>query len=86
MQGDFWTVTIDFPAEMRRYFVYKGSVTVEGISLTIATLEDDHFDIAIIPKTWEMTNLSTLKTGGAVNLEADVIAKYVENIVRFGEK
>ena len=85
-QGDFWTVTIDFPKELRRYFVYKGSVTVEGISLTIAALEDGRFDIAVIPKTWEITNLSTLKIGDAVNLEADVIAKYVENIVRFGEK
>ncbi len=85
-EGDFWTLRIGFPAEMRRYFVFKGSVTVEGISLTIAALEDGHFDIAIIPKTWEMTNLSTLKSGDPVNLEADVIAKYVENIVRFGEK
>ncbi len=83
-EGDFWTVRIGFPAEMRRYFVFKGSVAVEGISLTIAAIEDTHFDIAVIPKTWEMTNLSTLNDGDAVNLEADVIAKYVENIVRFG--
>lgn len=85
-QGDFWTLRIGFPAEMRRYFVFKGSVTVEGISLTIAALEDGQFDIAIVPKTWEMTNLSTLKNGDAVNLEADVIAKYVENIVRYGDR
>lgn len=83
-EGDFWTVRIGFPTEMRRYFVFKGSVAVEGISLTIAAIEDTHFDIAAIPKTWEMTNLSTLDEGDAVNLEADVIAKYVENIVRFG--
>ncbi len=83
-EGDFWTVRIGFPTEMRRYFVFKGSVAVEGISLTIAAIEDTHFDIAVIPKTWEMTNLSTLDDGDAVNLEADVIAKYVENIVRFG--
>lgn len=83
-EGDFWTVRIGFPTEMRRYFVFKGSVAVEGISLTIAAIEDTHFDIAVIPKTWEMTNLSTLNDGDAVNLEADVIAKYVENIVRFG--
>ncbi|MBK9153478.1 MAG: riboflavin synthase [Chloracidobacterium sp.] len=79
--GDFWTVTIGYPAEMARYFVYKGSVAVEGISLTIAALADDHFEIAIIPKTWEMTNLSTLHAGDAVNLEADVIAKYVERMM-----
>lgn len=79
--GDFWTVRIGFPTEMARYLVYKGSVAVEGISLTIAALADTHFDIAIIPKTWELTNLSTLAPGDAVNLEADVIAKYVERMM-----
>lgn len=81
--GDFWTVRIGFPPEMGRYFVYKGSVTVEGISLTIAALKDAHFDIAVIPKTWEMTNLSSLQPGDAVNLEADVIAKYVERMLAY---
>lgn len=83
--GDFWTVRIGFPVEMARYFVYKGSVAVEGISLTIANLADDYFEIAIIPKTWELTNLSSLKPGDEVNLEADVIAKYVERIMLFGD-
>ena len=82
-KGDFWTVRIGFPPAMAKYLVYKGSVTVEGISLTVALLGDDHFDIAVIPKTWEMTNLSTLKPGNAVNLEADVIAKYVERIMMY---
>ena len=80
-EGDFWTVTIGYPVELARYFVEKGSVAVEGISLTIAALYDDSFDIAIIPKTWAVTNLSSLKPGDAVNLEADVIAKYVERIM-----
>lgn len=80
-EGDFWTVSIGFPADLGRYFVHKGSVAVEGISLTIAALAEKHFDIAVIPKTWEMTNLSSLKPGDAVNLEADVIAKYVERIL-----
>ena len=84
--GDFWTVRIGFPAEIGQYLVYKGSVSVEGISLTIANLADDYFEIAIIPKTWELTNLSGLKTGDAVNLEADVIAKYVERIMLYGQK
>lgn len=79
--GDFWTVRIRYPKEISRYLVFKGSVSVEGISLTIAALADDHFDIAIIPKTWELTNLSTLRPGDAVNLEADVIAKYVERMM-----
>jgi riboflavin synthase len=81
--GDFWTVTIGFPAEIARYFVYKGSVAVEGISLTIAELKDNSFEIAIIPKTWKLTNLSSLRPGDAVNLEADVIAKYVERMMQF---
>ena len=80
-QGDFWTVKIGFPHDMSRYLIYKGSVAVEGISLTIASLGDDHFDIAIIPKTWSMTNLHTLKPGDAVNIEVDVIAKYVERMI-----
>lgn len=80
-QGDFRTVRIGFPPDLARYLVFKGSVSVEGISLTIAALADDHFDIAVIPKTWELTNLSTLAPGDAVNLEADVIAKYVERMM-----
>ena len=80
--GDFWTVRIGFPNEISRYFVYKGSVSVEGISLTIASLTDSHFDIAVIPKTWELTNLSTLAPGDPVNLEVDVIAKYVERMMQ----
>lgn len=79
----FWTVTIGFPREMARYFVYKGSVAVEGISLTIAKLDEESFDIAVIPKTWEMTNLSTLTPGDQVNLEADLIGKYVERLMAF---
>lgn len=81
--GDFWTVRIGFPPEFARYLVYKGSVAVEGISLTVAALDDAHFDIAVIPKTWELTNLSSLTPGDPVNLEADVIAKYVERMMRF---
>src|SRR5215204_6336849 len=81
--GDFWTVTIGFPADFAKYLVYKGSVAVDGISLTVAALRDDSFDIAVIPKTWELTNLSTLKPGDAVNLEADVIAKYVERMLAY---
>jgi len=80
-QGDFWTVTVSFPPDLARYFVEKGSVTVEGISLTIAKLGDDSFEFAIIPKTWEQTNLHALKPGDAANLEVDVIAKYVERLV-----
>jgi riboflavin synthase len=77
-----WTVRIAYPPEIARYLVFKGSVAVEGISLTIAELSDEYFEIAIIPKTWEVTNFSHLRPGDAVNLEADVIAKYVERLLR----
>lgn len=80
-EGDFWTVKIGYPPELARYFIEKGSVTVEGISLTIAALTDSDFDIAVIPKTWNMTNLSTLNPGDPVNLEVDPIAKYVERLL-----
>jgi|SRR5690349_15427100 len=80
--GESWTIRIGFPREIGRYLVYKGSVAVEGISLTIANLTDEYFEVAIIPKTWEVTNLSHLKPGDGVNLEVDVIAKYVERLVQ----
>ena len=83
-EGEFWTVKIGFPTELARYFVQKGSVAVEGISLTIAALDETSFDIAVIPKTWEMTDISTLSPGAAVNLEVDVIAKYVERMMALG--
>ena len=79
--GGSWTVRIAYPHEIARYLVFKGSVAVEGISLTIAGLTDQYFEIAVIPKTWEVTNLSHLRSGDEVNLEADVIAKYVERMM-----
>jgi riboflavin synthase len=82
--GGSWTVRVGYPKEMARYLVFKGSVAVEGISLTVAALAEDHFEIAVIPKTWEVTNLSALRHGDPVNLEADIIAKYVERILSFG--
>jgi len=79
--GESWTIKIAYPKEIARYLVFKGSVSVEGISLTIAGLTDNHFEVAIIPKTWEVTNLSRLNPGDDVNLEVDVIAKYVERLL-----
>jgi riboflavin synthase len=84
-EGEFRTVRIGFPPEIAKYFVYKGSVAVDGISLTIAALGDDDLDIAVIPKTWELTDLSSLKPGDALNLEVDIIAKYVERMLQFRE-
>ena len=82
--GDSWTFRFAYPKEVARYLVFKGSVTVEGISLTISNLTDDYFEIAVIPKTWEVTNFSQLSEGDEVNLEVDVIAKYVERILTAG--
>ena len=79
--GESWTLRIAYSEELGRYLVFKGSVSVEGISLTIANLTAEYFEIAIIPKTWEMTNLSSLTPGDDVNLEVDVIGKYVERLL-----
>src|ERR1044072_7039836 len=79
--GDSWAFRFAYPKEIGQYLVFKGSVTVEGISLTIANLTDDYFEIAVIPKTFEVTNFAQLEPGDEVNLEADVIAKYVERIL-----
>jgi len=84
--GGSWTVRISYPPDIARYLVFKGSVAVEGISLTVAALADDYFEIAVIPKTWAVTNLSSLRPGDPVNLEADIIAKYVERILAVGAR
>jgi riboflavin synthase len=73
---------IELPPEIEKYTVYKGSVSIEGISLTVAKLEGNRCTVAIIPHTVEMTNLHTLKPGDPINLEADLIAKYVEKMMK----
>jgi riboflavin synthase len=70
-------ITIEFPSSLSPYFVRKGSVAVDGVSLTVAGLGDSQFDVMIIPFTWEHTNLRSLKAGDRVNLECDMIGKYV---------
>ena len=82
--GESWTVRIGYPPELGRHLVFKGSIAVEGISLTIAGLTEEYFEVAIIPKTWEVTNLSQLRPGDPVNLEVDIIAKYVERLLAAG--
>jgi len=79
-----WWLTIELPQEIEKYTVYKGSICIEGISLTVAKLEGNRCTVAIIPHTVEMTNLHSLKTGDPVNLEADLIAKYVEKMMKGG--
>jgi riboflavin synthase len=77
-----WWLRVELPDEVEKYTVYKGSISVEGISLTVAKLEKNHCAIAVIPHTIEMTNLHSLKPGDPVNLEADLIAKYVEKMMK----
>ncbi len=76
-----WWLHIEMPSDVEKYTVFKGSISIEGISLTVAKLEKKRCTIAIIPHTVEMTNLKSLKPGDPVNLEADLIAKYVEKMM-----
>jgi riboflavin synthase len=76
-----WWLHIEIPSEIEKYTVFKGSISMEGISLTVARLEKNRCTIAIIPHTVDMTNLGSLKPGDPVNLEADLIAKYVEKMM-----
>ena len=77
---NFW-LHIEIPSDVEKYTVFKGSICIEGISLTVAKLEKNRCTIAIIPHTVDLTNLGSLKPGDPVNLEADVIAKYVEKMM-----
>ena len=74
-------VEIAAPAEILRYVVRKGSISVDGISLTVAALSDRSFTVSLIPETLERTNLGAAEVGTVVNLEVDVLAKYVERLV-----
>jgi riboflavin synthase len=75
-------VTIEAPPDVLRYVVHKGSITVNGVSLTVAELQDRCFTVSLIPETLERTNLGRAAPGQVVNLEVDVLAKYVERLVR----
>jgi riboflavin synthase len=74
-------VRVAAPAGVLRYVVEKGSITVDGVSLTVAVVADDAFSIAMIPHTRDVTTLGTKNVGATVNLEVDVVAKYVEKLL-----
>ena len=80
-EGDGLRLRISVPDNLMRYIVDKGSITVDGVSLTVAALGDDHLEIAIIPHTMDVTVLGVRAPGDRVNLEVDVIAKYVERMM-----
>ena len=80
--ADNYWLRIEIPPELARYVIFKGSLSIEGISLTVAKVEETEATVAIIPHTTEMTNLKSLTHGDPVNLEVDMIAKYVERMMR----
>ena len=76
-EADFHWLTVSFPPDLAPYIVPKGSIAVDGISLTVARLGDDRFDVMIVPFTVEHTNLKTARKRDRVNLECDMVGKYV---------
>ena len=84
-EGDNWWLSVEVPENLRRYVAEKGSISIEGISLTVARWHDAIASIAIIPFTYEHTNIHALRSGDAVNLEVDILAKYVESLLASGK-
>ena len=81
-EGDAHWLKVGFSATLAPFLVAKGSVAVEGVSLTVAALDGDHFDVMIIPFTWAHTSLASLQVGSSVNLECDLVGKYVARAVQ----
>jgi riboflavin synthase len=79
--GEAFWLTVRFPPSLASAIVRKGSIAVEGVSLTVAGVDDRHFDVQIIPYTWTHTNFHTLKAGDPVNLECDILGKYVARAI-----
>lgn len=84
--ADSYILRIRFPETMDKYITEKGSITVDGISLTVANIKGLCFDVAVIPHTFKETVLADKKSGDKVNLEVDVIARYLEKLIKKGEK
>ena len=86
-EADFWWVTVSYPAALAPYLIHRGSIAIDGISLTIATLEKTTLEVQIVPFTWSHTNLRSLRAGDRVNLECDMVGKYVLRAMEFmGQK
>jgi riboflavin synthase len=77
-----WRLIVELPADLAKYVVPQGSITLEGISLTVAKVEGERLEVAIIPHTWQATNLRGLRSGDVLNIEVDVLAKYAEKMMR----
>jgi riboflavin synthase len=85
-EGNAYRLRFRFPRDLGRYIAMKGSICVDGISLTVAGLGDDWFEVAVIPHTWRETTLAERRSGDRVNLEVDVLAKYVERLLEHTER
>ncbi len=83
MRGDNWQMHVLFPKNLRKYMILEGSITLDGISLTIAELGDEHLMVSIIPHTLQQTTLGDKQAGSLLNIEVDIMAKYIENFLRF---
>jgi len=81
-EGDGKRVSVQIPPDLLRYVVEKGSITIDGVSLTVAAVQEEQIEIALIPHTLQLTTLGLRNGGDAVNLEVDVLAKYVERILK----
>ena len=79
--GESWRLEVRVPAELARYLARKGSITVNGVSLTVNRVEGDRFEVNLIPHTLEVTNLKSLAVGVRVNLEVDLLARYIERLL-----
>jgi riboflavin synthase len=79
-EGESFWLTIAFPERLAPYIVRKGSIAVDGISLTVAGVDDRHFDVQIIPYTWQHTNLRLARVGDSLNIECDILGKYVVRV------
>lgn len=82
-EAEFWWVTVGYPAALAPYLIHRGSIAVDGVSLTIAKLETTTFDVQIVPFTWTHTNLRGMRAGDRVNLECDMVGKYVLRAMEF---
>lgn len=80
-EGDSWRFMFQPPEELRKYIAPKGSITIDGVSLTVNEVQDGQFGVNIIPHTWQQTNFSTLQAGDAVNIEIDLLARYLDRLL-----
>ena len=85
-EGESYWLTVKFPTELAAFIVRKGSIAVNGISLTVAGVDQRHFDVQVIPFTWSNTNLQAIKPGDLVNVECDILGKYVARSIELAAR